>query len=83
MSSFVVISQEARTCLREACFGRRRKAGVTDRLGVDQRARTGTKNNLAANETPPFAHADRRAAKSVDGHRIYDVKERRHVLEQI
>jgi len=53
MSSFVVISQEART-------------------GA---ARTGTKNNPAANETPPFAHANGRAAKSVDGNRIHDVKE--------
>jgi len=46
-------------------------------------ARTGTKNNQAANETPPFAHADRRAAKSVDGNHIYDVKEHGQVLEQI
>ena len=83
VSSFVVILQEAKTCLREACFGRRRKAGVTDRLGVDKRARTGTKNNQAANEAPPFGHADRRATKSVDDLRIYDVKERGQVLEQI
>ncbi len=39
-----------RKCRHLSSFRKRRgKAGVTDRLGVDQRARTGTKNNQAAN----------------------------------